>query len=57
MGFRMSHEVAKVEQVTREDLRAMIDDDLVRRHRARGMTPDRPVSRIRSEPGHLFPGP
>jgi pyruvate-ferredoxin/flavodoxin oxidoreductase len=44
-GFRMSHEVAKVEQLTREDLRVMIDDDLVRRHRARGMTPDRPVLR------------
>src|SRR5436190_9244357 len=29
-GFRTSHEVAKVEQLTLEDLRAMIDDDLVR---------------------------
>jgi pyruvate-ferredoxin/flavodoxin oxidoreductase len=44
-GFRTSHEVAKVEQLSREDLRAMIDDDLVRRHRAHGMTPDRPVLR------------
>ena len=32
-GFRTSHEVAKVEPRTREDRRAMIDDDLVRRHR------------------------
>jgi pyruvate-ferredoxin/flavodoxin oxidoreductase len=44
-GFRTSHEVAKVEQLTREDLQAMIDDDLVRRHRERAMTPDRPVLR------------
>jgi pyruvate-ferredoxin/flavodoxin oxidoreductase len=44
-GFRTSHEVAKVEELTREDLRAMMDDDLVRRHRARAMTPDRPVLR------------
>jgi pyruvate-ferredoxin/flavodoxin oxidoreductase len=44
-GFRTSHEVAKVEELTREDLRAMIDDDLVRRHRARAMTPDHPVLR------------
>ena len=44
-GFRTSHEVAKVEQLTREDLRAMMNDDLVRRHRARAMTPDRPVLR------------
>jgi pyruvate-ferredoxin/flavodoxin oxidoreductase len=44
-GFRTSHEVAKVEELTADDLRAMIDDDLVRAHRQRGMTPDRPVLR------------
>ena len=44
-GFRTSHEVAKVEQLTPDDLRAMIDDDLVRAHRARALTPDRPVLR------------
>ena len=44
-GFRTSHEVAKVEQLDIEDLRAMIDDELVRAHRKRGMTPDRPVLR------------
>ena len=44
-GFRTSHEVAKVEQLDIEDLRGMIDDELVRAHRKRGMTPDRPVLR------------
>ena len=44
-GFRTSHEVAKVEQLTADDLRAMIDDELVRRHRARALSPDRPVIR------------
>src|SRR5436190_5294676 len=44
-GFRTSHEVAKVEQLTLEDLRAMIDDDLVRAHRTRALTPDKPVLR------------
>ena len=44
-GFRTSHEVAKVEQLTTADLRAMIDEDLVRAHRARGLSPDRPVLR------------
>ena len=44
-GFRTSHEVAKVEQLTLEDMRAMIDDDLVRAHRARSLNPDRPVLR------------
>ena len=42
-GFRTSHEVAKVELLTEDDMRAMIDDDLVLAHRGRGLTPDRPV--------------
>ena len=44
-GFRTSHEVAKVEQLTVDDMRAMIDDDLVRAHRERALSPDRPVLR------------
>jgi pyruvate-ferredoxin/flavodoxin oxidoreductase len=44
-GFRTSHEVMKVEELTTEDIRAMIDDRLVRAHRDRGLTPDRPVIR------------
>ncbi len=44
-GFRTSHEVSKVEQLTPEDMRAMINDDLVLAHRARSLNPDRPVLR------------
>ncbi|MDF1554881.1 MAG: pyruvate:ferredoxin (flavodoxin) oxidoreductase [Deferrisomatales bacterium] len=44
-GFRTSHEVAKIECLTNEDLRAMVDEDLVQAHRARALTPDRPVLR------------
>jgi len=44
-GFRISHEVAKVEELTLDDMRAMIDDDLVRQHRARALSPDHPVIR------------
>jgi pyruvate-ferredoxin/flavodoxin oxidoreductase len=44
-GFRTSHEVAKVEQLTVEDMQAMIDEKLVRAHRERALNPDRPVIR------------
>src|SRR5215467_7100477 len=44
-GFRTSHEVAKVERLSPETLRSLISDDLVRAHRARGLTPDRPTIR------------
>jgi len=44
-GFRTSHEVTKIVQLLDEDLRALIDDDLIREHRARGLSPDHPVLR------------
>jgi pyruvate-ferredoxin/flavodoxin oxidoreductase len=44
-GFRTTHEVNKVEQLTVEDMRAMIDDDLVRKHRQRALSPERPFIR------------
>ena len=44
-GFRTSHEVAKVTPLAPETLRAMIDDDLVRAHRARALSPEHPVIR------------
>jgi pyruvate-ferredoxin/flavodoxin oxidoreductase len=44
-GFRTSHEIAKIEQLQPEDLRAMINDDLVRQHRQRALSPDNPFVR------------
>jgi len=44
-GFRTSHEVAKIEQLTDDDLRHMIDMELVQAHRRRGLSPDHPFIR------------
>jgi pyruvate-ferredoxin/flavodoxin oxidoreductase len=44
-GFRTSHELATIETLTDAQIRAMIDDDLVRAHRARALSPERPVVR------------
>src|SRR5271167_5092628 len=44
-GFRTSHEVCKIEQLSLEDMRSMIDDDMVRAHRERALSPDHPVLR------------
>jgi pyruvate-ferredoxin/flavodoxin oxidoreductase len=44
-GFRTSHEVTKIEQLTDDDLRTMVDDDLVRAHRARALSPEHPFIR------------
>jgi len=44
-GFRTSSEVNKIEQLTVEDMRAMIDEKLVHAHRARALSPDHPIIR------------
>jgi len=44
-GFRTSHEVMKIELPSIEDIRAMIDDELVSAHRQRALSPDRPIIR------------
>ncbi len=44
-GFRTSHEIARVSALSDDDLRAMIGDPLIRAHRERALTPDRPVLR------------
>jgi pyruvate-ferredoxin/flavodoxin oxidoreductase len=44
-GFRTSHEVQKVERLSRDTIRKMIKDDLVIAHRSRALTPDRPKLR------------
>lgn len=53
-GFRTSHEVMKVEKLSDEDIRAMIDDTLVRAHRARSLSPDRPVIRGTAQNPDVF---
>ena len=44
-GFRTSSEIQKVEELTHDDLRAMIREDLVAEHRLRGLSPERPSIR------------
>ncbi len=44
-GFRTSHEINKIEQLEDDDLRALIDEDLIRAHRARALSPDHPFIR------------
>jgi len=44
-GFRTSHEVMKIEQLTKEDMMAMLDQKLIIEHRNRALSPDHPVMR------------
>ncbi len=53
-GFRTSSEIQKIEELTREDIRAMIDDQYVMAHRNRRMTPDAPVLRGTAQNPDVF---
>src|SRR3954469_11169602 len=53
-GFRTSHEVMKIEKLSDEDIRTMIDDQLVQAHRARALSPDHPVMRGTAQNPDVF---
>jgi pyruvate-ferredoxin/flavodoxin oxidoreductase len=53
-GFRTSHEVAKLEQLTNEDMLAMIDEDLIKAHRKRALSPDHPFIRGTAQNPDVF---
>ncbi len=53
-GFRTSHELATLDMLSDDDLRFMIDDEAVQRHRSRGLTPDRPVLRGTAQNPDVF---
>jgi len=53
-GFRSSHEVNKIEQLSEGDMRAMMDDDLIRAHRARALSPEHPVLRGSAQNPDVF---
>ena len=44
-GFRTSHEINRIEELTDEDLRALLDEKLIQAHRARALSPDHPFVR------------
>jgi pyruvate-ferredoxin/flavodoxin oxidoreductase len=53
-GFRTSHEVARIEMLSDDVLRAMIDDHDVRAMRQRALTPDHPVLRGTAQNPDVF---
>ena len=53
-GFRTSHEVAKIQALTDDDLRALVDDADVAAHRDRGLSPDRPQLRGSAQNPDVF---
>ncbi len=53
-GFRTSHEVAKVQEIPEDVIRAMTPEERIREHRERALTPDRPVLRGTAQNPDVF---
>ncbi len=53
-GFRTSHEITKIAAIDSSAVRHMVDDQLVAGHRARALTPDRPVIRGTAQNPDVF---
>lgn len=53
-GFRTSHELRSTTALTQEEMAHMIDNDLVRKHRARALNPDVPTVKGTSQNPDVF---
>jgi pyruvate-ferredoxin/flavodoxin oxidoreductase len=53
-GFRTSHEVNKIEMLTEDDMRELINMDRVFEHRQRALSPDHPVLRGTAQNPDVF---
>ena len=53
-GFRTSHEVAKIAEISDDDLRSLISEEAIAAHRQRALTPDKPVIRGTAQNPDVF---
>jgi pyruvate-ferredoxin/flavodoxin oxidoreductase len=53
-GFRTSHEVTKIESLTPDDQRALLDPSAIHEHRSRALSPEHPVVRGTAQNPDVF---
>ncbi len=53
-GFRTSHEVQKIEEITFDDMRHMMSEDMIAKHRQRALSPDNPTIKGTSQNPDVF---
>jgi pyruvate-ferredoxin/flavodoxin oxidoreductase len=53
-GFRTSHEVNKIQTLTADEIRQMVDPTTIAAHRARSLNPDQPVLRGSAQNPDVF---
>ncbi|MGB8322920.1 MAG: pyruvate:ferredoxin (flavodoxin) oxidoreductase [Candidatus Acidiferrum sp.] len=53
-GFRTSHEVNMITPISDDDLRVLVDENFVRQHRERALSPDHPIMRGTAQNPDVF---
>jgi pyruvate-ferredoxin/flavodoxin oxidoreductase len=53
-GFRTSHEVGKIEPISDETIRSLVDDQYLIQYRQRALSPDRPIIRGTAQNPDVF---
>ncbi|MFH1460177.1 MAG: pyruvate:ferredoxin (flavodoxin) oxidoreductase [Candidatus Omnitrophota bacterium] len=53
-GFRTSHEIQKIEELTFDDMRAVVQEEAIMAHRLRALTPDKPTIKGTSQNPDVF---
>ncbi len=48
-GFRTSHEIQKVEQISYDDIRTIVDEKYIERFRARAQRPEHPMTKVAAQ--------
>ena len=48
-GFRTSHEIQKVEEISYDDIRTLVDEKYIERFRSRAQRPEKPMTKVASQ--------
>ncbi len=48
-GFRTSHEVSKVEEISYDDMKTLVEPEYIERFRERAMRPDKPILKVAAQ--------
>ncbi len=48
-GFRTSHEIQKVEEISYDDIKGLVDESLIEKFRARGQRPEAPMTKVAAQ--------
>ena len=53
-GFRTSHEIHKIEEISYDDIRSLVEPKYIEEFRARALRPEAPISKVGAQNGDVY---